>query len=446
MKQWSPGYEALRTYVRFAFWLTHKRIVVTGRENIPDNKPIIFAANHQNALMDPLALVCTNPLQTLWLARADIFKSKAARPILKFMKMIPIYRIRDGKENLSNNEQIFDQVSKVLEERQSVALFPEAAHSGKRQMLPHKKAIPRIAMEAEEKNDFGLDLQIVPVGIYYDHYWNFNRTLFVQYGATIEIDKYKSLYLENPQNSMLLLRDEIHSCLSPLTMEIKSEKYYQDYEQLRMVAGKEYSKLKSFSKNPVIQLFKSDQELMAKIECLEEAQPVVFEQLLVQTHNYEKQLRNSGFSDSHLSKSMESGIFKFLIQGLLGVALFPVFAFGFIFNALPYFIPRIILARKVKDPAFLSTFFFVAGLVLFPVIYLIEFSLILLFTHSAAIGFTSLVAMPFAGKVAWNLLQLYKKLGKIFTLRVIRVKLYSKLKKARLGLIHDIIKNIEVKS
>jgi 1-acyl-sn-glycerol-3-phosphate acyltransferase len=159
MMQWSRGYENLRTYVRFAFWLTHRRIVVTGLENIPKDKPVIFAANHQNALMDPLALVCTNPLQTLWLTRADIFKTKAVADFLKLLKMIPIYRIRDGKDNLSNNEEIFNQVTLTLESKQSVALFPEAAHSGKRQMLSHKKAIPRIAFEAEEKNNFQLDLQ-----------------------------------------------------------------------------------------------------------------------------------------------------------------------------------------------------------------------------------------------------------------------------------------------
>jgi len=138
MAKWSRGYENLRCYVRFAFWLTHKRIIVSGLKNIPKDKPIIFAANHQNALMDPLALVCTNPLQTVWLTRADIFKIKAVKSFLKFMKMIPIYRIRDGKENLSNNEEIFNYVTQTLENKESVALFPEAAHSGKRQMLSDK--------------------------------------------------------------------------------------------------------------------------------------------------------------------------------------------------------------------------------------------------------------------------------------------------------------------
>ena len=111
MKNWSLGYQLLRYYVRFALWLSHKRIVVIGRKQIPHGKPIIFAANHQNALMDSLSIVCTNPSQSVWLARADIFKSKLARPILRFLKMTPVYRMRDGKDSLSNNEQVFASVT-----------------------------------------------------------------------------------------------------------------------------------------------------------------------------------------------------------------------------------------------------------------------------------------------------------------------------------------------
>ena len=188
MKNWSLGYEIIRSYVRFALWLTHKRIVVTGQNLIPKGKPIIFAANHQNALMDPLAVACTNPHQSVWLARADIFKSKIAGSLLAYLKMVPVYRIRDGKDNLSNNEQIFQQVSQVLENKLTVALFPEAAHSGRRQMLPHRKAIPRIALETEARNHFELNLQIQPVGIYYTHYWKFNRQMIVVYGKPIEVE------------------------------------------------------------------------------------------------------------------------------------------------------------------------------------------------------------------------------------------------------------------
>lgn len=445
MGQWSKGYEVLRYYTRFAFWLTHKRIIVTGQELIPKNKPLIFAANHQNALMDPLALVCTNPLQTLWMARADIFKNKAARPILKFLKMAPIYRIRDGKENLSNNEQVFNQVTQVLESKQSVALFPEAAHSGKRQMLPHKKAIPRIALEAEEKNNFQLGLHIVPVGIYYDHYWKFNRTLVVQYGSAIEVDRYKELYAENQQNAMLVLRDEIHEKLSPLTMQINSGEHYPEYENIRLLAGEEFAKKTDLGKISVIQRFKSDQLLVAKIEWLEKDHPTKFGQIIEKTNNYFSEIGKAGITNEQLGKAIKASFPKLTLQFFGTLISVPVFIFGFLFNAIPFFIPRLLLARKVKDPAFLSTFNFATGLILFPVFYLIECGLIFNFAHSFTVALAAFILMPFAGKYAYQLSHFYGNLFQFMKLDLIHRSLLKRLIKLREETLDLIIRNTEIK-
>jgi len=407
MIKWSAGYELLRSYVRFGFWLTHKRIIVTGHELIPKNKPVIFAPNHQNALMDPLAVACTNPLQSVWLARADIFKSKAALPILKFTKLLPVYRIRDGKNNLSNNEEIFSQVVQVLESKQSVALFPEAAHSGKRQMLPHRKAIPRIALEAEEKNNFELELQIVPVGIYYSHYWLFNRTLVVQYGKPIEVDRYKAEYAGNPQKAMLSLRDEIHRKLTPLILQINSEKQYAEYENLRQLAGKAYSKTRFFSKNRILRRLYAEQELIARIERLEIEKPQQFEKIIEESTTYFNTINALHLTDEQIRKAGKAHWTGFVARLLAIVFTFPLFAFGLLFNVLPFFIPRKILRGKVKDTAFLSTFNFVAGLILFPVSYLIEAALVFVFTGSGIISLVAFILMPFAGKMAFNLSVFY---------------------------------------
>jgi 1-acyl-sn-glycerol-3-phosphate acyltransferase len=440
MMQWSRGYENLRTYVRFAFWLTHKRIVVTGLENIPKDKPVIFAANHQNALMDPLALVCTNPLQTLWLTRADIFKTKAVADFLKLLKMIPIYRIRDGKDNLSNNEEIFNQVTLTLESKQSVALFPEAAHSGRRQMLSHKKAIPRIAFETEEKNNFQLDLQVVPVGIFYDHYWKFNRTLLVQYGKPLEIDAFKDRYAENQQNAMLSLRDQIHERIEPLVMQINSVDHYADYEDIRMVSGKEYAKKTFFSSNPVVQLFKAEQELIAKIEKLEAGQPEVFKQAKDKTHLYIKTIRTTGITDKQLVKAVNTPLPLLLVQFIGALLTIPVFLFGLLTNAIPYLIPRLFITRKLKDKAFVSSFNFAVGLVLFPVFYLIEFGLIWVYSGSFPAALISIILMPFAGKAAFNLLLFYQDLLQVLRLKLVNRKLLLHCKNLR----SDVIKTVEM--
>lgn len=435
MKKRSKGYNALRVYVRFAFWLTHKRIVVVGRDNIPKGKPIIFAANHQNALMDPLALVLTNPLQTLWLTRADIFKSKFTRPILKFLKMIPIYRIRDGKDSLSNNEEIFKQVTQVLEDNDSIALFPEAAHSGKRQMLSHKKAIPRIALETEEKNDFELDLQLVPTGIFYDHYWKFNRTLIVQYGKPIGIDRYKVRYRENAQNTMLALREDIRQSLEPLVMQINSEKFYTDYENFRTIAGEEYARTSYFSEDKTLQLFRAEQVMIKKIEQLEVANPAIFKELAERSHAYMVLIKRAGYSSSQVVKAQKITLVNLLV-GVTGALLsLPILLFGTLFSLIPFLIPRELLTRKIKDPAFRSSFNFAIGLILFPIFYLIESSVIGIITGSFLAALAGLVAMPVAGKYAYQLLMFDIDLFKAMKLRSVNRRLYKRLTTMREGIL-----------
>lgn len=441
IKSWSAGYEVIRTYVRFAFWLTHKSVVVTGHQQISKGKPVIFAANHQNALMDPLAVACTNSFQTVWLARADIFKSKSAQSFLKYIKLLPIYRIRDGKDNLSNNEQIFEQVTHVLENNQTIGLFPEAAHSGKRQMLPHKKAIPRIALEAEAKNNFNLKLQIVPVGIFYNHYWKFNRTLIVQYGKPIGVDRYREEYEENPQKAMLSLRDEIHDRIAPLTLQINSKTHYQEYENIRQLAGESYSRAHFFSKNKVLQLFYAEQELIAKLEKLEKNQSVVFAKVIDESNLYFLTIKGLRLTDEQV---VNAGNAKWSVLAawlIAAVFSFPLFAFGFLFNAVPFVVPRMMIRPRVKDTAFLSTFNFVAGLVVFPMFFLIEALLVFKFTSSVFIALLTFILMPFAGKLAFNLLLFYKKIVQSLAIKIRHKSLLAQIIKTRNELIGLILRN-----
>lgn len=442
IKSWSVGYEIIRTYVRFAFWLTHQSVVVTGRHHIPKGKPVIFAANHQNALMDPLAVACTNSLQITWLARADIFKSKSAQSFLKYIKLLPIYRIRDGKDNLSNNEQIFEQVTHLLENGQSIGLFPEAAHSGKRQMLPHKKAIPRIALEAEAKNNFNLKLQIVPVGIFYNHYWKFNRSLIVQYGEPIEVDRYREEYAENPQKAMLSLRDEIHDRIAPLTLQINSKMHYQEYENIRQLAGKSYSRAHFFSKNKVLQLFYAEKELIAEIEKLENSTPEAFEKINEETNLYFQEINENKLTDEQVESSGNTSWAKLIARLTAAVITLPVFAFGFLFNVIPFFVPRRIIRPKVKDIAFLSTFNFVAGLIVFPILYLIEAGLVIAFTGYVFASMLSFFLIPFAGKLAFKLLLFYQETGRNLTLKIYHKILIKQIIKRRNELIGMILGNV----
>jgi 1-acyl-sn-glycerol-3-phosphate acyltransferase len=427
-EKWSLGYAILKKYVQFADWLIYKRKILTGTEKIPANKPIVFAPNHQNALSDPLAILLNTKFQPVWLARADIFNNKTAAAILKFLKIMPVYRMRDGKENLAKNDETFASSVKVLENHFALGLFPEAAHSGKRQMLVHKKAVPRIVFMAEEKAGHNLDIQIIPTGIFYSHYWKFNRTLIVNFGNPIPANKYIEQAKTNENAATLALRQRILDEMQSLVLEIKSAKYYDDFETIREIYGPHFLNRQN-QKNSTLNLFHSDQKLVKKLDVLEENYPEETEKLVQDVNNYvakikKLKIRNWLIENPNLNL-LNIGLNKLIL--ILGL---PIFLFGFIFNAIPFVTIDAITRKKIKDKGFWSTFFLVLGIIVFPNFYLIEFFAVSWLIPGFWLKLVFLVAMPLAGKVAFLWYILFRKtVGRV---RLLLLKLFNKEEYANL--------------
>src|SRR5450759_252802 len=97
----SFGYELVKGIVQFLYPKFFRQTEIRGLENIPDNEPLIFAGNHQNGVMDPVAIILNQKEPIVYMGRADIFQSSLTRVLLRFIKVTPVYRIRDGFENLS---------------------------------------------------------------------------------------------------------------------------------------------------------------------------------------------------------------------------------------------------------------------------------------------------------------------------------------------------------
>ena len=420
-EKWSPGYWCLKQYIIFANWLIHKKIIITGIENIPENRPLVFAPNHQNALSDPMAILLYVPFQPVWLARADIFgKSKIVDNFLKFIKIMPVYRIRDGKNNLEKNEKTFADSINVLKNNGALALFPEAAHSAKRQMLVHKKAVPRIVFMAEEKTGNSLDIQIIPAGIYYSHYWKFNRSIIVNFGKPIPVKDFLDIYDENSVAAVTEVKSRIHEAIKSLSLNITSKKYYNDFENIREIYGRHFLN-RSNKKYSLLNQFQSDKILVSKMDSLENSSPLQTEELVNETNIFYdtiKKMRLRGWLLED-KQHLKGALFNILIL----IAGFPLFLFGFIFNAVPFFLTDKIVRKKVKDESFWSTFFLGAGIILFPLFYMIEFFALSWLISGLWIKLAFLIAMPFAGKLAFKWYIVYRKTSG--RLRLLWLKYFS---------------------
>lgn len=428
-EKWSLGYWLLKQYVRFTDWIIHDKVILTGEKNIPDNKPIIFAPNHQNGLSDPMAILLHTRFQPVWLARADIFKSGIITVILRFLKIMPVYRMRDGKDQLVNNDKTFAESIKVLENNGALALFPEAAHSAKRQMLPHKKAVPRIAFKAEEIASKNLDIQIIPTGIYYSSYWKFNRSVLVNFGNPIAVKDYLEAYNENPSAATLALRDVLEEAIDPLTLNIKSKEYYDCFELIRSIYGNAFAH-KTGNYKGLVNRFKSDQQLVKMLEELENRNKEKIDDICRNTIKYENSAHKHGLR-SWLVENHQHNTLKLGLNKLVLLITLPVFAFGFLFNAVPFLTIDTIVRRNVKDFAFWSSFSLVLGFTIFPVFYLLEF-----WAVSAWVPFwwqklLFLMALPLLGKLSFRWYILFLKTRgrfKLFLLKILKKGQWLKLK------------------
>ena len=427
-EKWSFGYWLLKKYVQFADWLIYNKVIINGLENIPKNKPIIFSPNHQNALSDPMAILLNTRFQPVWLARADIFKNKIAATILKFLKIMPVYRLRDGKENLAKNDEIFMSSVRVLENNFALGLFPEAAHSGKRQMLVHKKAVPRIVFMALEKAHNNLDIQIIPTGIFYSHYWKFNRNLIVNFGKPIRANEFLDEFKHSENAATLLLRQRILDEMESVVLEIKSTRYYDDFETIREIYGKHYLKRQN-QEYSVLNLFYSDQKLVKKLDAFEENSPELIESVAESANKYVSKIKKIKIR-CWLLENPKMNLLKIGFNKLVLLLGLPIFLFGFIFNAAPFFIIDTITRKKIKDKGFWSTFFLSLGIILFPIFYLIEFFAVSWLIPGIWLKLAFFLAMPFAGKIAFLWYILFRKtVGRIrlFMLKLFHKEEYNKL-------------------
>ena len=421
-EKWSLGYWMLKQYVIFIDWVIHNKKVIVGKENIPKNKPIVFAPNHQNALSDPMAVLLNTQFQPVWLARADIFKKGIITTILRFLKIMPVYRMRDGKENLGKNDKTFSDSVKVLQNNFALALFPEAAHNFKRQMLAHKKAVPRIVFMAAERSNFKLDIQIVPTGIYYSSYWKFNRNLLVNFGKPIAVNNFTGLFKQNQNSATIALREQLENAISELIINIKNEKFYYEIEDIISNYGQQF--LMRFGKKDTVKnRFFSDKLLSEKLDTLANENLVTFEKLSKQNQALQSKIKQVKLRNWLVNNS-EYNMLKLLASKIILLAGLTLFIFGLVCNALPFFIIDKVVRKKVRDKSFWSTFFLVPSLILFPLFYLLVFFAFQWLLPEIWMKIVFVVFMPLSGKIAFKWYILFRKM--IGRIRLLSMRIFSK--------------------
>lgn len=186
-KIWEPDrwYSFLRPYVDYCTRVSYSHLRVEGR--LPEDGAVIIAPNHTNTLMDALVVLQSRKAPTVFGARADIFRKPAANRALRFLRILPMARERDGAQTIRDYAVSFDEVDDALAHGVPFCLFPEGRHHTDRcSLLPLKKGVNRIALRSAAERP----TVIVPTGIQYGDFFRFRHACLVRYGKPLDVNAF----------------------------------------------------------------------------------------------------------------------------------------------------------------------------------------------------------------------------------------------------------------
>ncbi len=206
----------LRLLVKVALHGYFKKIIVEGKENLPKNRPVILVANHQNALIDPLLLATHTRLNPWFLTRAAVFTNPFVCKLLHFIRMLPVYRLRDGFSTIQQNQQTFDDTYEVLRKNGTVVIFAEGSHSLVRNLRPLSKGFTRMAFGLKEKYP-ELEPVILPVGLGFSAHKRSGSQVRITFGETIPVNM--------PSSQSGKLTKSVERALRALIVDIPDAEY-----------------------------------------------------------------------------------------------------------------------------------------------------------------------------------------------------------------------------
>ncbi len=319
-------YNVFKIIIYWFYQMFYKRVYIQGLENIPKGKPVLLAADHTNALVDPLTVAIFLNQPIYFLARADIFANKFLVWLFKEVHMRPIYRPRDGMDYAEKNLAIFEEVNTWLMEKKTVLIFSEGTSDPVKRLRPLKKGTVRMAFNAWEQ---GADVYIVPTGINYTYHHNARTELFISYGKAMRIENYRAFFEENPKKAYRFANADLFKGIEAEMIIVDKTENEGLAEQMLIIGRNDFpeNRFPIMSRNHRRLYY--EKRITQKINDLEQNDPAGFEILKQQITQYSQGLADLQTSDKAVLEYEKANSFIVLllapIARILGVALhFPM--------------------------------------------------------------------------------------------------------------------------
>jgi len=417
----SIGYRLLYAFGVWIHDLIYREVYTINRPSTKNKIPAIITPNHQNALMDALAILYAKNEPLVFLARSDIFKKKSVAAILYFLKILPAYRIRDGFDSLKNNQETFDHTVRVLQKKRNLVVLPEGNHFGAKKLRALKKGFARIAFMTEINGNETVNLQIMPASIDYSSYDSFFSRLTVVFGKPFPIAPYLDEYKQNPQIALNKITQHLSNELKNLIIHIENEEFHNECVAATAIFAE--SKHSDYIKR-----YEYQRNAAQSINNLEETNPDKFNNLI----DFTKQLKQIAgkIPDEIIGKN--TGSYS-IIQFIISLLITPLALPGTLLYGVFWYWPVWLTNKKIKDVQFRTSVRYV--------LYMIQFLLLLIVFFIVSVSIVPFVQglIVFLLTIVSGILSV--KIWRVFYWNLLKTKWYliSRRHKKTLQLREEII-------
>ncbi len=201
------------------------KVYIDGLEKVPKDKPLILAANHQSAFIEPVLLGGIMSFPVHFITRGDIFV-KRFMWFFKSTNQIPIFRFQDGFSSMKKNMDSFQYVYDALKKGARVIIFCEGHMKWEKKLHSLQLGAARMALGAYMQ-DRDLDIYVVPIGINYEDHLTFRRYVKISFAEPIRLKDHTADVDKSQRQALKSVTEELGKRLKPEVIHIGTEDHYE---------------------------------------------------------------------------------------------------------------------------------------------------------------------------------------------------------------------------
>ena len=375
----TPGlfYGGVRLIARFCVWFFFKQVDVRCVDHVPANGPVLLCINHPNNMIDSLLVAAVIPRKVHYLATAALFRNPVLARFLEACGAIAVYRKQDDPDKMARNADTFAACHVVLEGGGLIGIYPEGTTHTEARVQHIKTGAARIALQYESGRapTPASALALVPVGLSYDTRKSFRGRVRVAFGEPIQVAPYAARYREDPSPAVEALTGAIEWAMQAQTLHVErqeQEDLVHAVEELyRSALVRELQEERGLASRDIDPL-RLSQSIADAVGYFAEREPERVRHLRRELEGYRALLDAYRVRDQAVRARLDREPSRRLQRSWEASLGLPVFLYGAVVNALPYYLPRWLARRTARKETDYATTRLLASIVAYPLCWGLE--------------------------------------------------------------------------